>query len=147
MAGTRAQRLPTPDSGSTSNPNKRLRTTKYDSSNSELSESIAAGIGIFEDGQDEVDEDDDFEQALPTPIDAEIEGVDGEDETEGTGLPTPEDEDDDPDMRYYNPQQDPRKRRQIRSSYRNLQRELEGNAHPTTVLNIADTSRQSRRVH
>ncbi|OAF99449.1 Nse4-domain-containing protein [Paraphaeosphaeria sporulosa] len=130
MAGTRAQRLPTPDSASTSNPNKRLRTSKYDSANSELRGSAAAGIGIYEDGQEneeDAEEEDDFEQALPTPTDAELEDADGQDETEDPELPAPEDDDDDPDMRYYNPQQDPRKRRQIRSNYRNLQRELEDN--------------------
>ncbi|KAF9737771.1 hypothetical protein PMIN06_007263 [Paraphaeosphaeria minitans] len=130
MTGARAQRLPTPDSASTSNPNKRQRTTRYDPINSELRGSTAAGIGKYEAGQSTRDkeedasaeEDDDSEQALPTPTDAEI-----EDDTEEPGLPTPEDDDDDPDMRYYNPQQDPRKRRQIRSNYRNLQRELEDN--------------------
>ncbi|KAJ4355771.1 uncharacterized protein N0V89_003791 [Didymosphaeria variabile] len=137
MAGTRAQRLPTPDSASTSNPNKRQRTTKYDSGISDLRGNGDVNVGIYEDGQDEeneeddgiVQDDDEFERGLPTPTDVGIEDAEGEDETEEPGLPRPDDEfdDDNPDLRYYNPQQHPEKRRQIRSGYRTLQRELEDN--------------------
>ncbi|KAL1605167.1 hypothetical protein SLS60_004710 [Paraconiothyrium brasiliense] len=138
MAGTRTQRLPTPDSASTSNPNKRQRTNKYDSGISDLRVNGDASIGIYEDEQQEenaeddgiVPEDDEFGQGLPTPTDAGIEDAEGEDETEEPGLSRPYDEDDDddnPDLRYYNPRQNPEKRRQIRMGYRTLQRELEDN--------------------
>lgn len=87
-------------------------------------------MGIYDDEQNGEDEED-ASQSLPTPIEAETDGNESqeeEEETEGR-LPTPanaEDEDEDPALRHYNPQQNPAKRRQIRTSYRTLQRELDG---------------------
>lgn len=155
MAGTRPQRLPTPDSAPTSNENKRRRTSKYDSRASNLRATASDSIGVYEDGEDEEDHDDGiaeeeedfaFEQGLPTPSNAGSEDAESEEET---GLPTPDDleDDDDPALRYYNPQQNPEKRRQIRSNYRTLQRELEGEFFILDVLASADGVRQSRRIH
>lgn len=154
MAGTRAQRLPTPDSAEPSNPNKRRRTTKYDSASSELRGVPPAGVSIYEDTQDGPEEDDDDdEEGYDDDANLEEEEEDAnfdfeEDDVSAQALPTPtdapEDDDDDPDMRYYNPQQDPRKRRQIRSNFRNLQRELEGNNLAIAVQTMTDPARQSR---
>jgi hypothetical protein len=155
MVGTRAQRLPTPDSASThhANPNKRQRTTKYDSGASELR---GSSVGTYKDAPAEdgiAEEDDDFEQSLPTPDDAAIGHAEGDDKTAEPDLSTPhdddedEDEDDDPDSRYYNPNQPTEQRRQIRSGYRTLARDLEGNARTASALLLTDAPRQSRRVH
>lgn len=98
MATRRGQRPPTPDSASTSarSGNKRRRTGDYTLGDSEL----------YDDGDDQVhvyQDEDGARDASPS-----------------------EDEDEDGGSRYYNPHQDPEKRRQLRANIRNHHRELEG---------------------
>lgn len=99
MAGSRPQRLLTPDSKSLDSPNKRRRTASFDPD-----EASGSQIPIFEDQTPEEDEDEDEEEE-------EDEGEDGDDEN-----------------RFYDPHQNPDKRRQVRLGFRNMQRELEGKA-------------------
>lgn len=94
-------RMPTPTSGSTTgrNGSKRRRTGGYDMLGS------GSGSGIYVDGQGDAPEDDD-------------EGVDKE------ATPVPEDEEG--DLKYYNPNQDPEKRRMLRAHIRDHTRMVDG---------------------
>ena len=133
MAGPQA-RLPTPDSAESANPNKRRRVSNELMSRSNFQDRSDAEAGLDEEDEEEEvegDEDDDIDQGLPTPVDAQMDEFEsqGSDEAEensaGVGH-AGNDNDDDPVLRYYNPHQDPEKRRQIRTSYRTLQREVDG---------------------
>lgn len=106
MSTRRAQRIPTPDSGSTStgtNNNKRRRTGNYDFAGSD-----AANTDIYHD-EDE-DDQEQYTNSIPTPDDDQG----GEDEEEE-------------ELRYYNPDQNVDKRRALRISLRDNRREIEVN--------------------
>ncbi|KAF1995473.1 Nse4-domain-containing protein [Amniculicola lignicola CBS 123094] len=102
MASSSA-RLPTPNSGSSSRGSKRRRTDDY---------SVDASLGIYHDGDDD---------------DAQEEEVDDEDEEPpSTGVEeTAESEDE--HTKYYDPNQNPDVRRQIRAEIRNNTREMQDN--------------------
>lgn len=92
-------RMPTPDSGSTEgNGSKRRRTGNYTMSRSQ----------IYDDGQD-TDQDDE-EDGIDTPSQSHLQP---EQEEEGH-------------LRFYNPNQDPEKRRRLRATMRDHQRMLDG---------------------
>ena len=135
----RRARLPTPDSGEPANSSKRQKVHSALMSRS-IPEISDQDMGVFE---DEEDAEDDVDAAgLPTPTDAQIDDFASQEDDDQTerGLHTPEpadeddedDEDNDPALRNYNPNQKPEKRRQIRASYRTLQREIDGNMPPLT---------------
>jgi hypothetical protein len=91
-------RMPTPDTGSTTSGhgNKRRRTGEYSGS----------GVNVYEDEAEEEQEDADEEEEGATPQQAE-------EEEEG-------------DLRFYNPNQDPEKRRRLRATLRDHQRMVDG---------------------
>lgn len=138
MASTRA-RLPTPDSAESSNSNKRRKISDAPISGSSRRGHANQEVGVFEDDEeaDNAGYDDDVQQSLPTPVEAEIDGYEaqGRHEEEESSLEDvedageAEDDEEEPALRYYNPHQNPEKRRQIRTSYRTLQREVEGKIH------------------
>jgi hypothetical protein len=90
--------MPTPDTGSTTSGhgNKRRRTGEYSGS----------GVNVYEDEAEEEQEDADEEEEGATPQQAE-------EEEEG-------------DLRFYNPNQDPEKRRRLRATLRDHQRMVDG---------------------
>jgi hypothetical protein len=96
-------RMPTPDSGSTGtgNGSKRRRTGEY---------SVEGGA-IYEDEPEEEQDDADGH---------EDEAVQNE------ATPPPTEEDEQGDLRFYNPNQDPEKRRQLRATLRDHSRMVEG---------------------
>jgi hypothetical protein len=91
-------RMPTPDTGSTTsgNGNKRRRTGQYQ----------GGGVDVYHDG-------------------AEEEQDDGE-EPEEDATPAAPEEDEEGDLRFYNPNQDPEKRRRLRATLRDHQRKVDG---------------------
>lgn len=102
-----AVRMHTPDSGSTSdgNGNKRRRTGDYQ----------RPGTKIYEDlGSDVEEEDDEVGQ-----------DEDGEAEEEPEQQQAAAD-DEEPNLRFYNPNQDPDQRRRLRASMRDHQRMVDG---------------------
>lgn len=136
MAGPGA-RLITPDSAESANPTKRRRVNGELMSKSNFQSRSDAEAGVYEDDDEEEvenDEDDDIDQGLPTPSDGQIDefGSQRSDEAEESSAGSEnagngnDNDDDDPVLRYYNPHQNPEKRRQIRTSYRTLQREIDG---------------------
>ena len=99
-------RMPTPDSGSTDgNGSKRRRTDDYSMADSR----------IYDDQADQEDE----EEGVDTPSQSRLQADQVEDEDEG------EDEEEG-DLRFYNPNQDPEKRRRLRATMRDHQRMLDG---------------------
>ncbi|KAH3907943.1 hypothetical protein HBH56_183190 [Parastagonospora nodorum] len=91
-------RMPTPDTGSTgSGTGNKRRRTGRHSS---------TGVDVFQDGSEEEDDDDDPEED-PTP--------------------TMPEEDEEGDLRFYNPNQDPEKRRRLRATLRDHSRMVEEN--------------------
>ncbi|KAJ4298280.1 hypothetical protein N0V90_006180 [Kalmusia sp. IMI 367209] len=111
MVNKGVQRPPTPDSGSTSSrdANKRRRTDNYSMVASDLQGGEDEDIAVYDDGNDDGGRDE-IEEGLPSP------GDDRDD-----------DDDEDEASRYYDPHQNPEKRRQVRAGFRNLQRELDDN--------------------
>ena len=96
LRGTSA-RMPTPDTGSTGSSNgNKRRRTGRHSS---------TGVDVF---QDELEDDDD------------------EDVPEDDVTPAVPEEDEEGDLRFYNPNQDPEKRRRLRATLRDHQRMVEG---------------------
>jgi hypothetical protein len=93
-------RMPTPDTGSGStasgNGNKRRRT----------GENTGSGVNVYEDEVEEEQEDADEEEENATPQEAE--------------------EDEEGDLKFYNPNQDPEKRRRLRATLRDHQRMVDG---------------------
>ncbi|EUC41463.1 hypothetical protein COCMIDRAFT_106080 [Bipolaris oryzae ATCC 44560] len=111
-------RMPTPDSGSTEgNGSKRRRTDNYTMSRSQ----------IYDDEQD-ADQDDE-EDGIDTPSQSHVQP---EQEEEGH-------------LRFYNPNQDPEKRRRLRATMRDHQRMLDDNrddlikAHDSGLLDALRT--------
>jgi hypothetical protein len=99
LRGTSA-RMPTPDSGSAAGAgSKRRRTDSYSMERSQ----------VYEDGQEDGGANDD-EDAVETP--SQI---------------TPE-SDEEGDLKFYNPNQDPEKRRKLRATMRDHQRMVDGMA-------------------
>lgn len=88
--------MPTPDSGSAPGSRGNKRRRTGDYS--------MGGAGIYEDDPEDEDEDQD-EVSRATPVPAE---------------------DEQGDMRFYNPNQDPEKRRQLRATMRDHSRMMEG---------------------
>lgn len=94
--GTSA-RMPTPDTGSTGSSNgNKRRRTARHSS---------TGVNVFQDG---------------------LEDDDDEDVPEDDAPPAVPEEDEEGDLRFYNPNQDPEKRRRLRATLRDHQRMVEG---------------------
>ncbi|KAF2648253.1 Nse4-domain-containing protein [Lophiostoma macrostomum CBS 122681] len=129
--GAPSTRLPTPQSGSSAgNANKRRRTDDY---------SAADSTAIYADEDEDEDEDEDAEAELDDAVQVELDDEDEmdqeEDESEdenasasasasASAAPAvPEDE----VTKYYDPDQDPEIRRQLRANIRNHRREIEDN--------------------
>jgi hypothetical protein len=95
-------RMPTPDSGSTgaASGSKRRRTGTYSAGRSAIYQDEPEGE------QDDVDEDDeeDRDEATPAPTDEDEEGA----------------------LRFYNPNQNPEKRRRVRATMRDHHRMVDG---------------------
>jgi hypothetical protein len=94
--------MPTPDSGSTgaASGSKRRRTGTYSAGRSAIYQDEP------EEEQDDVDEDEeeDRDEATPAPTDEDEEGA----------------------LRFYNPNQNPEKRRQVRATMRDHHRMVDG---------------------
>lgn len=105
-----APRMPTPDSGSAAggNSNKRRRTGDYDRFTPVIFEDESAdGIENENDEDDDDDEENVERQEVPEQGQAEA-------------------EDEEPNLRFYNPNQDPNQRRRLRASMRDHQRMVDG---------------------
>jgi hypothetical protein len=120
--GAPSTRLPTPQSGSSAgNANKRRRTDDY---------SAADSAAIYQDDDDdeeaeqEDDDDDDDDE-----MEAEGEDASAASEDQPAASEDPPAADEDPEDRltkWYDPDQDPEIRRQLRTNIRNHRREIEG---------------------
>ncbi|KAF1961721.1 Nse4-domain-containing protein [Byssothecium circinans] len=106
MAGKRAQRPPTPDSGSTSSGNttKRRRTDNYAFAGSDMGDTQ-----VYEDDAEDGahDENEELEQ--------------------NQAPPTPAEDDQDEALKYYNPDQDPEERRALLVGMKALSRGIDDN--------------------
>jgi hypothetical protein len=80
----------------------------------------------------------DYDMA-PSDVHQEEEEEEEEDEVESPSQPEP---DEDGDLRFYNPNQDPEKRRKVRASMRDHQRMIDGAfATSTGEMNSTDSNR------
>ncbi|KAF2107133.1 Nse4 C-terminal-domain-containing protein [Lophiotrema nucula] len=119
MASSSISRLPTPNSGGSSesrHANKRRRTGDRQATRAHsIFEDEDAGLTPQDDDEEDVDEEEEETADLHTPeSDEETPNV----EEEG-------DEEEDDFTKYYDPHQNPDVRRQVRANIRNNQRELE----------------------
>jgi hypothetical protein len=96
---------------SPAHPSKRRRTGDYATSETSYIQQNGGGeVQIYQDEEDAVDQERD-------------DAVDDEDHNQGEAE---QDDDEDAFTKYYNPQQDPELRRQVRANIRQHQREIEG---------------------
>jgi hypothetical protein len=126
LRGTSA-RMPTPDSGSAAgNGNKRRRTDNYTPAKSRVYE--------YDDDDEEEEEEEEEEE----------DGDDGANDEVQTPSQLPPESDEEGDLKFYNPNQDPEKRRKLRATMRDHQRMVDGKFHRGGARrpNIAKSYRQ-----